>query len=608
MYLLQLLRNVVNCSKLTIRERITIVMNKEEILARLKALPKGNIAYKKIKKENGTSYNYAFLQWREGKEVKSKRINDEEIDEIKSLIEERETLEKLLKQASSIETYSFKTNVITKDGLHNLVESVKDFDKRDGFKNISEYVYENEYNKVFILYGLRRTGKTTLIKQVIHEMNNDDFNKAAFIQITTKDDLAKLNKDLKELENNGFKYVFIDEVTLMADFIEGAALLSDIYAASGMKIVLSGTDSLGFYLTKSNELYDRCIFLHTTFIPYREFENVLGIRGIDEYIQYGGTMSLSGNYYNHGTFIDKKSTDEYVDSAIARNIQHSLRYYDNEGHFRHLHSLYEKHELTNAINRVVEDINHRFTVEVLTKDFKSNDLSLSSKNLRKDRKNPSTILDDIDISSFTKRLMDMLEIKNKENRQIEIDADHVFEIKEYLEALDLIQEIEIRDISSSEIIRKAVFTQPGLRYSQAKSFIDSLSMDNLFNSLSFDERKRVTERILSEIKGRMMEDIVLFETKLAKHNMDVFKLQFASGEIDMVIFDPVNGGVELYEIKHSTEVDVGQLAHLTDAEKCDQITFKYGNINKKAIIYRGENTEFEGVSYLNVEEYLKTLK
>lgn len=49
------------------------------------------------------------------------------------------------------------------------------------------------------------------------------------------------------------------------------------------------------------QLYDRCIMLHTTFIPYREFEEVLGIKGIDEYIRYGGTMSLSGINYNADT-------------------------------------------------------------------------------------------------------------------------------------------------------------------------------------------------------------------------------------------------------------------------------------------------------------------
>ena len=35
-----------------------------------------------------------------------------------------------------------------------------------------------------------------------------------------------------------------------------------------------------------------------------------------------------------------------MDSAIARNIQHSLECYDNQGHFRHLAELYEQGELT----------------------------------------------------------------------------------------------------------------------------------------------------------------------------------------------------------------------------------------------------------------------
>ena len=63
------------------------------------------------------------------------------------------------------------------------------------------------------------------------------------------------------------------------------------------------------------------------------------------------------------------STNEYIDTAIAKNIQHSLKYYDNGNHFRHLRELYENNELTNVINRVVEDINHRFTRDVLIKEF-----------------------------------------------------------------------------------------------------------------------------------------------------------------------------------------------------------------------------------------------
>lgn len=62
-------------------------------------------------------------------------------------------------------------------------------------------------------------------------------------------------------------------------------------------------------------------------------------------------MSLSGKRYNDNDqiFSSKKNTDEYVYSAIARNIQHSLKNYEYADHFRSLRDLYEKNELTNAI-------------------------------------------------------------------------------------------------------------------------------------------------------------------------------------------------------------------------------------------------------------------
>ena len=52
---------------------------------------------------------------------------------------------------------------------------------------------------MFILFGLRRTGKTTLIRQTLANMTDADIKKAAFIQITAKNTLADVNKDLKYL-------------------------------------------------------------------------------------------------------------------------------------------------------------------------------------------------------------------------------------------------------------------------------------------------------------------------------------------------------------------------------------------------------------------------
>ena len=415
-------------------------------------------------------------------------------------------------------------------------------------------------------------------------MSEDQRDRTVFIQVQNHNTLKDLNQDLKYLEAHGYEYVFIDEVTLLDDFIEGAALFSDVFAASGMKIVLSGTDSLGFLFTENEELYDRCLMTHTTFIPYREFEEVLGITGIDE----------------------------YIDSAIAHNIQHSLKNYEYEGHFRSLRELYEKNELTNVINRIVEDINHRFTLEVLTREFRSGDLRISAKNVRKDREKPNDILDQVDLQKINLRLKELLEIRNKSEQTVEIQESHRREIKEYLDLLDLTVEIDVRWMTDfNRIEQRTVFSQPGIRYAQANAVIQSLMQDEIFRDQSLNERKWVTERIMDEIRGRMMEDIVLLETKAARKDCEVFKLQFAVGEFDMVVFDPEKGCCEIFEIKHSDQSAKEQYRHLIDERKCQETEFRYGPIMGKNVIYRGKaqtiETDKGEMHYLNIEKYLKGL-
>ena len=597
-------------------------MTKEEyykIIAEMETLPTGNITYKKI---NGREY--AYYQWRENGKQHTRRTKGEEFEQLSSQIERRKELQKSIKnvELSKVDlekkVAQFRCTTRIGDALERFVQPVIKWRKRECYQQLYDYIYGDVSDRVFILYGLRRTGKTTLIRQLIADMDMAMKSKSVFIQIQDTKILDDVNQDLRILEERGYRYIFIDEVTLLNDFIEGAALFSDVFAASGMKIVLSGTDSLGFMFTEDEELYDRCIMCHTTFIPYREFENVLGIVGIDNYIQYGGTMSLSGKRYNDNAqiFSSKKNTDEYVDSAIARNIQHSLKNYEYADHFRSLRDLYEKNELTNAINRIVEDINHRFTIEVLTREFQSSDLRISAGNLRKDKKAPTDILDRIDISKVNETLKSLLEIKDKEERKIEIQDSHRFEIKEYLDLLDLTVDIETRWMSDyNRKEARTAFSQPGIRYSQAESLIKSLMQDDKFRDLSLVERKRVTERILAEIKGRMMEDIVLLETKLSKKNCEVFRLQFAIGEFDMVVFDPEEETCEIYEIKHSDKIVLQQCRHLLDKQKCEDTAFRYGTIIGKYVIYRGATTSLvqagvstqEDVAYLNVEEYLKKL-
>ena len=320
-------------------------------------------------------------------------------------------------------------------------------------------------------------------------------------------------------------------------------------------------------------------------------------------------MSLGGVHYNEtSTFASKESADEYVDTAIARNIQHSLRCYQYEGHFHHLRDLYDKNELTSAINRVVEDINHRFTLEVLTQSWESSDLGDFDSKLRWVQENSTGILDRVNLAAVTDSLRKLLEIRNKAEQTVKLDTVHVAEIKEYLDLLDLMWEIDVLHLPDvSRKSSRTVIAQPGLRYAQADALIRSLLLDETFSTLSLAERTAVQKRILTEIKERMLEDIVLLETKLANTKKQVFVLQFPVGEFDMVMFDPEAGSCCVFEIKHSKEAVPQQYRHLTDVEKCAQTQHRYGPITGKFVLYRGKSQVVDGIQYQNVEEYLRSL-
>lgn len=587
-----------------------------EIEAQISALPEGSLTTKKVR---GKTYFYHRI-YRDKKRVE-KYVRAEDADTLRGLIWKRRELERELKELKREQPKprsgvgrdprgsSFRMTVRTGAQLAALVEQTKKYKKRACISKLRNYIFGEAQDKVFILYGLRRTGKTTMAKQILAELPDEEFAKAAFIQVKAGDTISDINAALDLLETEGFRYVFIDEVTMLDDFIEGAALFSDIYAGGGMKIVLTGTDSLGFIFAGSDQLYDRCITLHTTFIPYREFESVLGIHGIDEYIRYGGTMSMSGvNYNEDSTFANPRRSSEYIDTAIAKNIQHSLKFYQNGSHFRMLSELYRKGELTNVINRVVENINHSFTVDVVKKTFESTDISITARNMLHDRYSPLDIKEHLDLDAVTFGIMQALDILKEEEQTVDVDESHMAEIKEYLMLLDLVANVDLRflpDVSARGSI--TVITQPGLRYSQADSVIGNMLLDEKFSLLSLVDRTRVIERLQSEVMGRMMEDIVLLETKLAKPHCEVFKLQFAVGEFDMVVFDPKALSCEIYEVKHSKEIVPAQYRFLVDPEKCAMTEHRFGKIIGRYVIYRGEDAESENVRYLNVEKYLCSL-
>lgn len=611
-------------------------MTEQEIRARIQKiedemaeLPSGCVTCKTI----GGKERY-YHQYYVDKKRKDQIISAEEVEPLKRKIERYNQLRQELKDLKRLfpktskpkakkekPTPTFECQVTIGDALSKMAQRVAKWERRDDYEKLQDYLYSESNDRVCVVFGLRRTGKSTMLRQAIADMNADDRAKAAYIKLQSSDTMAKVDRDMKKLSELGYKYIFIDEVTLAEDFIDTASMFSDVYATMGMKIVLSGTDSLGFWFAESEELYDRIKpNIHTTYIPFREFSRLLGIDDIDEYIRYGGTLRVGELAFDDrdanaedASFRDDESTRRYIDTAICKNIQHSLKCYDNGSRLDWVRSLYEANELTGAINRVIEDANHRFILRVLTEDFESHDLGASAKNLRKERDESkrTDALDKVDRDTITKKLMEILEIKNKQDRRIKIKESDIELIKSYLKALELIMDCPTENaqagLTSTEHI---LFLQPGMRYCQAQALVHVLFKDEYFMQLDEREKSYIQDRILEEVRGRMLEDIILIETAKALNpsRYKVFKLQFGRGEYDMVVYDKQEHCCDIYEVKHSDKMVYDQAKHLMDEEKIALTERRFGEVRGRYVLYRGETKENEmGILYRNASEYLKGL-
>ena len=592
-----------------------------ELERQIAKLPAGYIVWKNIKGKQ-----QPYLQWTEKGKTFSKYLKKDVREAVIAQVEKRKELTAKLKalraepipsvsESATGSFVSYRTNVNSGLELQAMVKNVIGYEKRDCYRTLERFLHSDAAGKVCLLYGLRRTGKTTLLLQAISELA--DLNQAVYIKARVTDTMADFNHDLKILFEKGCRYVFIDEVTLMSDFINSAALFSDVFGMMNMKIVLSGKDSLGFWFALDDELYDRAVTIHTTFIPYREYERLLKIPSIDEYIRFGGTLRIGETAFDDedamsedASFRDDESTRRYIDSAICKNIQHSLLCYGHGEHFANLRELYEANELTGAIHRIIENMTHQFVLKVLTERFKSHDLGSVAEVLRKDS-NPNRrtdVLDTIDREPITAKLMELLEIRNAEDRSIDLTDAHAWEIKEYLKALELIVDSPIEHIApGGKPTDYVIFTQPGMRYCQAQALVFALMKDSAFCELSGDIKLLVCERILEEVRGRMMEDIVLLETiKQLPRSRQAFKLTLTRGEYDMVIYDKKTFSCRIYEIKHSDKVVPRQYANLIDEAANAETEMQFGKIAGRYVIYRGRSQSLDcGVDYVNVEDYLK---
>ncbi len=117
-----------------------------------------------------------------------------------------------------MEQRSFKTSVVTGPALLALSESVRGWRKRDCYQQLAAYLHSTECDRVCLLFGLRRTGKTTLLRQAVLDMAPEEAERTAYIKASKTNTIADLNRDMERLRDLGFRYILLDKLTSSAQF------------------------------------------------------------------------------------------------------------------------------------------------------------------------------------------------------------------------------------------------------------------------------------------------------------------------------------------------------------------------------------------------------
>ena len=229
---------------------------------------------------------------------------------------------------------------------------------------------------VKILVGIRRCGKSVILKQIINELKEqgiDDehiiYINFEFIEYENLQDYRELNKYIKEKIIHQKKYyIFLDEIQKVEKFEE---VVNSLRASiENISIFITGSNSKLLSNELSTVLSGRYVLFNIYPLSYKEFIEITGKDGKDEknfwdYVKWGGLP-------NRTQFTDESNIKDYLhsvfDTIILRDVVDRLGLKDTI--------------LFNLLLQYVVDITGReFSAENIIKYLKSEGKSVSTETI-----------------------------------------------------------------------------------------------------------------------------------------------------------------------------------------------------------------------------------
>ncbi len=476
--------------------------------------------------------------------------------------------------------------VLTAEALKKHIDSIpgiRSYKRRFCYDEVRNLVVNTRDFKVVALYGLIKTGKKTLMAQLI--MDIGQYDNICLIKCTEGDGIRDLFDVIDKHED--CEYFFIEEAARLKNFSMEGFFLADHYSMDH-RIIMSASDSLAFYLARIDNFFDRMHTIHTTYISYKEYNYLLG-RNLDDYIQHGGTLTPGDDFCN------SKTTSDYSSCAIGENMVHSLEDLGEKGGYGTLPIIRRMNKLAMFVYMIAERYNLQFAIQALMTCIENND---TLEDAVKDTVSAElSIMADMSVYDITRttsyfrvfRENDILQATSKINK--------------YLKKLDIIYTVPYSD--------EVIFTQTGYRYNQCTDLIDVI-MKRFNTVFSNEQLKELTIQLENEIMNRMLEDIVwyqLFTDKAFSKDFVISKFSKSvfAGESGLAIISERTWESYVIKVKYSDKAEDKQALHLCNTLLCEAFEEKVGgSIIGKIVLYTGETMKEKqhGVAYVNVEEFL----
>lgn len=429
--------------------------------------------------------------------------------------------------------------------------------KRFCYKQLWDFLNSGESNRVAMLYGTRRTGKTVLMQQAVNDLIQSGIPSQKIVFMTIQKNAIDGNvlcDYVRHLLSFGIEYLFIDELTYVEGNLNWTSILSD--NTPSKMIVLAATDSLMFKELTRTVLFERTKIVKTTYVSYNEFATIYQGASLIDYMQSGGILRSASEYLERYNFNFEEYSQyglDYAGSAIIENIIGCFNRFELEQRYPNLNKMTDD-RLRTFLFKWMQRYSEQLILRMFNRKLKSADVgNLMDCVNKKYPIEQDTVYSDIG-KHLTQFLINRLHV-NAFNDYTQAELDEIFSL---MKDLDCIVEVDA-----------AVYLLPiALRYSYAYETIKVLTDEFNFlcteYKIPFDLEEARTI-IQNCVQGILLESVIFIDLKKLGYLPRKWHDNDTHAEIDLIMKDAA------YEIKHNHKIELYQcrwLVHSKTLNSC----------------------------------------